>query len=107
MTETEILRNRIIDIVIRYSGIKEKDFYTHKPKAQYQSIRLMCMWIMNEKDIPYEEASAALDITFQNYYYHLRKIKAWKKKKENAMFFKMTEEIIKEVENENSELSLY
>ena len=100
-------RNRIVDITIRYTGADEKKFFSPKAKGNTLTVKLVCIWLMYKNNIGYAEIAGALNITHQNYYYHINRLKRWKKKGEKSGIFELAEEVQAEVKNKNSELSLY
>jgi hypothetical protein len=100
-------RNRIVDIAIRYTGVEEKKFFSPKSKGKTLAVKQVCIWLMYKSNLGYEDISGALNITHQNYYYHINRLKKWKRAGEKPGIFELAEEIMLEVKNEKSELSLY
>lgn len=102
------LRNRIVDITIAITQVDRQEFFKLKNKKRYAKIRNVCIVLMFNRGVYYEDIATTFKMTFQNVYYQLSLAEKWKEFPEKHAFeLDLYAEIEKEVLNKESELTLY
>jgi len=103
----QLKTNRILDIVLNYTGISEEEFYKLKNKRNYARVRNVCIKLMYDKGIHYNDIAESLGMTMQNVYYQIAKLKDWNKNDKFEFERLLYKELSEEIENKNSDLSMY
>lgn len=99
---TQLKRNRILDVALNYTNVSKEDFFQLRNKKKYAGIRNVCIHLMYDNGVHYEEIAKSLGMSIQNVYYQLRTKDKWKQFEKD-----LYDAIGQEVKNEKSELSLY